>query len=215
MTVKVVIDNNAKEVFKELKFFQQRHIPRILTDSINEVGVKSVNALRSQLAKKLDNPVKKTITSPRFFFAKLQADPFGTVFIVDKSKRGKSPAEYLRPLLSGGIKTPDKQFVMTPTKHTPRNKHGNITAGNRKKFFTDKAKYFVGVPKGQPTAGFGVWERYGRASSMTSSGYKIRKVLNLTRTQRFTKRFDFFKTVKGVVTNNITKILDRNIRKYV
>ena len=48
MTVSIDIKTNAKQLEKKLGMFQKKHMPEIVSDSINEVGVKSVNAMRSQ-----------------------------------------------------------------------------------------------------------------------------------------------------------------------
>lgn len=214
MTVAINIKSNVKEVNRKLGLLQKKHLPLIVSDSLNEVGVKSVNALRSQFAKKLDRPKPDTIKSPILFKAKPN-DLAALVFIKDEWDKGKAPAEYLQPVMDGGIRTPDKEYLITPNKHTKTNKFGNITKANRLKYFDDKEKFFIGIPKGFPNAGFGVWERYGRGSKGTSGGYRIRKVVNLAKSQRFAKRFDFFKTVQGVVTNNMTKTLDKNMKRIL
>lgn len=212
MTVKIDIQSNIKEVQKKLNMFQKKHLPEATANAINEVGVKAVNAQRSQFAKKLHMPVTKTIKSVLLFKAK-KNDLSALVFIKDIAKFGKSPAEYLKPMLEGGFKFPDKEYVSSPTKHTIINRHGNVTAGTRRKYFNNDNKYFVGVPKGFDNAKYGVWERYGRQARGDSGGFKIRKVLNLSKVQKFAKRFDFFKTINGVVSKNIDKILNKHIEK--
>jgi hypothetical protein len=214
MTVKIDVRSNANEVLKKLNVFQKKHIPLIVSDALNEVGTDAVNALRSQFAKKLDRPKPDTVKSPILFKAKPR-DLSALVFIKDKWNKGKAPAEYLEPMLEGSTRLPKKNFVVTPRDVTKTNKFGNITAAQRLKYFEDKEKYFVGVPKGYPEARYGVWERYGRGSKGDSSGYRIRKVVNLAKSQRFAKRFDFFKTVNGVVKAKMNKALDRNIKRYV
>ena len=133
------------------------------------------------------------------------------VFIKDKWNKGKAPAEYLEPMLEGSTRLPEKNFVITPRDVTKTNKFGNITKAQRSKYFEDKEKYFTGIPKGMPDAKYGIWERM----SSGASGSSIRKVVNLAKSQRFAKRFDFFKTINGVVKAKMNKALDKNMRKYV
>jgi hypothetical protein len=220
MTVSIDIKTNAKELEKKLGMFQKKHLPEIIVDSVNETGVKATNAMRTQIAKNLDRPLRSTIKSVLFFPANLKKKELnGLIFIKNTwgkaANKGKTPAEFLKPLLEGGRKTPERQYVMTPTKNTKLNKFGNITKANRTKYFTDKAKYFVGEPKGFPSAGFGVWERYGRQAKGESSGYRIRKVANLVKSQQFSKQLDFFKTVGGTVKNTINKSLDKNMKRIL
>ena len=68
MTVKIDVRSNADEVLKKLNVFQKKHIPLIVSDALNEVGVDAVNALRSQFAKKLDRPKPDTVKSPVLLF---------------------------------------------------------------------------------------------------------------------------------------------------
>ena len=209
MTVAINIQSNVKEVNRKLGLLQKKHLPLIVSDSLNEVGVKSVNAVRSQFAKKLDRPKPDTVKSPILFKVKPN-DLSALVFIKDKWNKGKAPAEYLQPMLDGGVRTPDRTYLLTPNKHTKTNKFGNITKANRTKYFNDKNKFFVGKPKGIPNAEYGVWERMGGKTNP-----KVRKVVNLAKSQRFSKRLDFFKTVRGVVTNNMSKILDKNMKRIL
>ncbi len=210
MTVKIDVRSNANEVLKKLNVFQKKHIPLIVSDALNEVGVDAVNALRSQFAKKLDRPKPDTVKSPILFKAKPK-DLSALVFIKDKWNKGKAPAEYLEPMLEGSTRLPEKNFVITPRDVTKTNKFGNITKAQRTKYFEDKEKYFTGIPKGFPQAKYGIWERMGGGAS----GESIRKVVNLAKSQRFAKRFDFFKTINGVVKAKMNKALDKNMRKYV
>lgn len=210
MTVKIDVRSNADEVLKKLNVFQKKHIPLIVSDALNEVGVDAVNALRSQFAKKLDRPKPDTVKSPILFKAKPK-DLSALVFIKDKWNKGKAPAEYLEPILEGSTRLPEKNFVITPRDVTKTNRFGNITKAQRTKYFEDKEKYFTGIPKGFPQAKYGIWERMGGGAS----GESIRKVVNLAKSQRFAKRFDFFKTINGVVKAKMNKALDKNMRKYV
>jgi hypothetical protein len=210
MTVKIDVRSNANEVLKKLNVFQKKHIPLIVSDALNEVGVDAVNALRSQFAKKLDRPKPDTVKSPILFKAKPK-DLSALVFIKDKWNKGKAPAEYLEPMLEGSTRLPEKNFVITPRDVTKTNRFGNITKAQRTKYFEDKEKYFTGIPKGFPQAKYGIWERMGGGAS----GESIRKVVNLAKSQRFAKRFDFFKTINGVVKAKMNKALDKNMRKYV
>ena len=210
MTVKIDVRSNADEVLKKLNVFQKKHIPLIVSDALNEVGVDAVNALRSQFAKKLDRPKPDTVKSPILFKAKPK-DLSALVFIKDKWNKGKAPAEYLEPMLEGSTRLPEKNFVITPRDVTKTNRFGNITKAQRTKYFEDKEKYFTGIPKGMPDAKYGIWERM----SSGASGSSIRKVVNLAKSQRFAKRFDFFKTINGVVKAKMNKALDKNMRKYV
>ena len=210
MTMQINVKANTKEVARKLSLFQKKHLPNIVCDALNEVGTDAVNALRSQFAKKLDRPKPDTVKSPILFKAKPK-DLSALVFIKDKWNKGKAPAEYLEPMLKGSTRLPEKNFVITPRDVTKTNKFGNITAAQRLKYFEDKEKYFVGVPKGMPDAKYGIWERMGGGAS----GSSIRKVVNLAKSQRFAKRFDFFKTINGVVKAKMNKALDKNMRKYV
>ena len=197
MTVKIDIKSNVKDVRKKLNIFQKKHIPFIVSDSINEVGVKAVNAMRSQLAKKLDRPKPFTVKGVNIYKAKPK-DLSALVFIPDIQAR------YLEKQFEGGAKIADKKKIPVPVDKAKIDNYGNIRG--RRTGLIKGNKEFIANIKGID----GVWRRVG---GKRNPSVKLRVALENRVFYR--KRLEFYKTISGVVKNNINKILNKNVSRYV
>jgi len=197
MTVSIDIKTNAKELEKKLGMFQKKHMPEIVSDSINEVGVKSVNAMRAQLLKKLDKPTKFTYTGVKLFKAKAR-DLSALVFIPDIQ------AKYLEKQFEGGLRLPEKNKIPVPVDKAKINAFGNIK-GKRTGLIKRNTE-FMGNVKGID----GVWRRVGGKRNP-----RLKLIVALESSVFYRKRIEFYKTVKGVVQNNMDKILNKNLKRVV
>ena len=195
MTIKIDIKSNAKEVNKKLNLFQKKHLPFIVSDSINEVGVKAVNAMRSQLAKKLDRPKPFTVKGVNLFKAK-PSDLSALIFIPDIQ------AKYLEKQIEGGVRLPENNKIPVPVDKAKLDNYGNIRG--RRTGLVKGNKEFIANIKGID----GVWRRVG---GKRNPSLKLR--IALENRVFYRKKIEFFKTVASVVKNNIDKILDKNIRR--
>jgi len=197
MTVSINIKTNAKELEKKLGMFQKKHMPEIVSDSINEVGVKSVNAMRAQLLKKLDKPTKFTYTGVKLFKAKAR-DLSALVFIPDIQ------AKYLEKQFEGGLRLPEKNKIPVPVDKAKINAFGNIK-GKRTGLIKRNTE-FMGNVKGID----GVWRRVGGKRNP-----KLKLIVAFENSVFYRKRIEFYKTVKGVVQKNMDKILNKNLKRVV
>jgi hypothetical protein len=197
MTVSIDIKTNAKELEKKLGMFQKKHMPEIVSDSINQVGVKSVNAMRAQLLKKLDKPTKFTYTGVKLFKAKAR-DLSALVFIPDIQ------AKYLEKQFEGGLRLPEKNKIPVPVDKAKINAFGNIK-GKRTGLIKRNTE-FMGNVKGID----GVWRRVGGKRNP-----RLKLIVALESSVFYRKRIEFYKTVKGVVQKNMDKILNKNLRRIV
>jgi len=197
MTVSIDIKTNAKELEKKLGMFQKKHMPEIVSDSINEVGVKSVNAMRAQLLKKLDKPTKFTYTGVKLFKAKAR-DLSALVFIPDIQ------AKYLEKQFEGGLRLPEKNKIPVPVDKAKINAFGNIKG--KRTGLIKKNTEFMGNVKGID----GVWRRVGGKRNP-----RLKLIVALESSVFYRKRIEFYKTVKGVVQKNMDKILNKNLKRVV
>ena len=197
MTVSIDIKTNAKELEKKLGMFQKKHMPEIVSDSINEVGVKSVNAMRAQLLKKLDKPTKFTYTGVKLFKAKAR-DLSALIFIPDIQ------AKYLEKQFEGGLRLPEKNKIPVPVDKAKINAFGNIK-GKRTGLIKRNTE-FMGNVKGID----GVWRRVGGKRNP-----RLKLIVALESSVFYRKRIEFYKTVRGVVQKNMDKILNKNLKRVV
>ena len=106
--------------------------------------------------------------------------------------------EYMEFMVQGGTRFPERKAILTSTYKSKLNKYGNFTKGTMSRMLDDKTKFFKGVPKGQPDAGEGIWERYGRSKAYPS-GRRIRKVGAYIDHAQYRPLFPFSKLTDGVV----------------
>ena len=121
----------------------------------------------------------------------------------------ESRGDYMKLQVAGGTRFPKRRKLMIPTKNSKSliDAFGNFRKDRVSEVLQDKKKFFSGKPKGQPNAGAGIWERYGRTKKHPS-GRRIRMVAAYEGSARYTPLFPFAKTVEGYVfgrSNAFTK----------
>lgn len=195
MTITIEIKSNQKELKKKLGMFGKKHLPQATANAINNIGVKVVNAERSQIQKKLDRPTPFTIKSvdmPPKFRAKPN-DLAALIFI-------KSIAQdYLKYVYQGGIERPKKSKIFAPVTSAGgerTNKFGNLM-GLRGKKLDNRKDLFVNNDA--------LWKREG------DGGLKLLAVAKNFIKHR--KLLDFFKIGIGVIKKNYDRELDKQINK--
>jgi len=197
MTITVQIKSNEKELKKQLGLFKRKRLPEATAKAINNIGVKVVNAERSQLQKKLDRPTPFTIKSidmPAKFRAKPN-DLSALVFIKPIAQK------YLRYVYQGGIERPTKSKIFAPVTSAGgerTNKFGNLIGLKGKKLDNRKDLFLNNNA---------LWKREG------DGGLKLLAVAK--NFIKHTKLLDFFKIGIGVIKNNYDKELDKQIRKVI
>lgn len=197
MTITVQIKSNEKELKKQLGLFKRKRLPEATAKAINNIGVKVVNAERSQLQKKLDRPTPFTIKSidmPTKFRAKPN-DLSALVFIKPIAQK------YLKYVYQGGIERPTKSKIFAPVTSAGgerTNKFGNLIGLKGKKLDNRKDLFLNNNA---------LWKREG------DGGLKLLAVAK--NFIKHTKLLDFFKIGIGVIKNNYDKELDKQIRKVI
>lgn len=201
MTVKIDIQSNIKQVKKKLNIFQKKHLPQASADAINEVGVKAVNAMRSQLAKKLDRPTPFTVKGVEL---KFKAKPSDLSALVMIPTSGNKSRKYLEKQFEGGTQNAKDQMIPVPYDKGVLNQYGNIRG--RSRGLGRRKTEFIGQVKGID----GVWRRTGGKRNP-----QLKLIIGFEKVVRYTKRLEFYKTISGVVNKNIDKILNKHIQRII
>ena len=171
------VRDNLKQVEKELKRKQKKHLPKATADALNNTAKKVVKALQAQTEKRLDRPRSTTVNA----YAIGRANPKhldATVFIKDIQ------AKFLKYVIDGGI----DNKVVVPTPRATLDQYGNIKGKKSKAFFRNKAYRKI-------SAGTGVFDKKGNLLAVI-------KDVNYTK-----KLLPFFKIGEGVVKNVLPKQL--------
>ena len=195
MTVTIQIKSNQKELKKKMGLFKRKHLPQATADAINNIGVKVVNAERSQIQKRLDRPTPFTIKSvdmPTKFRAK-RNDLAALVLIKPIAQK------YLKYVFQGGIERAAKSKIFAPVTSAGgerTNKYGNLMGlkGNK---LDGRKDLFV-----KQNA---LYKREG------DNGLKLLAVAK--NYIKHTKLLDFWKIGFGVIKKNYDKELSKQISK--
>ena len=197
MTITVQIKSNQKELKKKLGLFKRKHLPMATATAINNIGVKVVNAERTQIQKKLDRPTPFTIQSvdmPEKFRAKPN-DLSALVFIKPIAQK------YLKYVFEGGVERAAKSKIFAPVTSAGgerTNKYGNLMGLKGKKLDNRKDLFLNNNA---------LWKREG------DGGLKLLAVAKDY--IKHTKLLDFFKIGIGVIKNNYDRELDKQINKAI
>ena len=171
------VRDNLKQVQKELKRKQKKHLPKATADALNNTAKKVVKALQVQTDKRLDRPRSTTVNA----YAIGRANPKhldATVFIKDIQ------AKFLKFVIDGGI----DNKVVVPTPKANLDQYGNIK-GKRRGFWNNKVYREI-------RTGTGVFDKKGNLLAV------IKDSVNYTK-----KLLPFFKIGEGVVKNVLPKQL--------
>jgi hypothetical protein len=153
------VQNDLDRLSRRLTNIQREQVPFAASMAINDVAADVANAVTRQMDRYLDNPTP--------FTQKAYQSRLGTFKGNRATKRklyadiipGQIQAEYLKFQVEGGIRTPKQTAIFVPTQLAPKNKYGNVSRGNRKKFIAGKGQYFSAGERQDKTPG--VYKRRG------------------------------------------------------
>jgi hypothetical protein len=162
--------------------------------ALNDTAFALHKTYKKQTLQKFDSPT--TFTQKGFRYDKAKKTNLVAVVYVDETRE-----DYMKLQVDGGIRTPNKSAIVIANSKNSNDvdkyPSGNITKGAYNKIKRNKDKYFFGKPKGNQGSE-GIWERYGRESSGTSAGQKIRQVAKLTKMGRYKALYPFEAIGNGV-----------------
>jgi len=192
--MRIDIRDNIKEVTKGLSSMQKKQIPFATMLALNDTAFALHKTYKKQTLQKFDSPT--TFTQKGFRVEKAKKTNLVAVVYVEKTRE-----DYMKLQVDGGIRTPKNSAIVIANSKNSNDvgkyPSGNIKKGAYNKIKRNKDKYFFGKPKGNQGSE-GIWERYGRESSETSAGQKIRQVAKLTKMGRYKALYPFEAIGNGV-----------------
>ena len=192
--MRIDIRDNIKEVTKGLSSMQKKQIPFATMLALNDTAFALHKTYKKQTLQKFDSPT--TFTQKGFRYDKAKKTNLVAVVYVEKTRE-----DYMKLQVDGGIRTPKNSAIVIANSKNSNDvgkyPSGNIKKGAYNKIKRNKDKYFFGKPKGNQGSE-GIWERYGRESSGTSAGQKIRQVAKLTKMGRYKALYPFEAIGNGV-----------------
>jgi len=215
MQIKLV--TNERQIRKQLdRHLSKKKFSRIMSEAMNYTGERVVNAERSHLNDKLDRPRPQTVKS---VVISLFAKPNNLAMTV----RVKDWASnYLHYIYSGDDEYARNKGYPSPTRDgkTKQGKFGNILKLSKKGGLLAridktaesqrKGSRFQGVPKGEGSKRYGIWERQGRKGQ---GGLKL--LVAYTPFIKHRKFIDFFKVGEKVIKSTLPREIHKQFLKQI
>lgn len=192
--MQINVSSNISAVAIALDAFGKNKIPEAASKALNGVAAKAALDVLREKSEKVFKGGATAYTKRGFLYRKSTTKKLIAEVFVEQSR-----AEYIRFMVDGGTRFPDRRKIMVPTYNTRLNKFGNIRRGDYAKMINDRKKFFSGIPKGfSGDANLGIWERYGRSKKFPG-GRKIRMVAKYIDRAQYRPIFPFAETTQGVV----------------
>ena len=217
--MRITVKDNLKSIKKQLdKDLNQRDFNKIMARAMNYTGERVVNAERSHLNDKLDNPRPQTVKSVVISnFAKPRSNKLAMRVIVKDWA-----VKYLHYIYTGENEPARRQKYASPTKdgEYKKGKYGNIMKLSAKggllsrvdktKESQRKGSRFQGVPKGKGSKLYGIWERQGKKGR---EGLKL--LVAFTPFIKHRKFIDFFKVGEKVIKNTLHREINKQFLRHM
>ena len=186
------ISSDINNLTKYLHSFQRQQIPFAASKTLNQVAYHAARREMPTKAEMIFQGGATNWTKQGFKYKKSNKSNLMAEVFIDTAQK-----KYMKFMVSGGTRFPEKRAVLVSTKYSRLNKYGNFPKNYVKNIIGDKKKFFSGQPKGHPNAPPGIWERYGRSSK--GGGQRIRIVALYTDQAQYQPLFPFGKFTEGVV----------------
>lgn len=191
--MRIEVKTNIKELTSNLNRAQREQIPFAASQTINQLAFEISKKVLPNKTKEVFEGGATAFTQKAFNYAKSsKRNLIARVFIDEKREK------YMRFMIAGGTRTPNKRAILVATDNSKVNKFGNIPRGTVQQMIQDKTKFFKGIPKGREGQQYeGIWERYGRANK--AGGQRIRMVGRYTDEAQYKPLFMFAEYAKNIV----------------
>jgi hypothetical protein len=217
--MRITVKDNLKDLRKQLdKDLNKRDFNKIMARAMNYTGERVVNAERSHLNDKLDNPRPQTVKSVVISnFAKPRSNRLATRIIVKDWA-----VKFLHYIYTGENEPARRQKYASPTKdgEYKKGKYGNIMKLSAKggllgrvdktKDSQRKGSRFQGVPKGEGSKTYGIWERQGVKGR---EGLKL--LVAFTPFIKHRKFIDFYKVGEKVIKSTLHREINRQFARHL
>lgn len=190
--MRISVKSDLKQLTDKLNYFQKKQIPYAASLTLNQLAF---DISRKTMPEKADDTFQGGATpwtKKGFKYKKSNKLNLTAEVFIDQVQK-----KYMKFMVQGGTRFPDKTAILVSTRFSKLNKYGNFPKGKVGEMLGDKRKFFSGQPKGQPNKPAGIWERYGRGSK--AGGQRIRLVALYTSDAQYKPLFPFGSFVEGVV----------------
>lgn len=191
--MRIEVKTNIKELTRGLTSIQKEQIPFAASQTINQLAFEISKKVLPKKTQEVFAGGATAFTQKAFNYTKsTKKTLIARVFIDEKRE------SYMKFMIAGGTRTPNKRAILVATDSSKVNKFGNIPRGTIQQMIDDKSKFFKGVPKGRQGQQYeGIWERYGRSTK--AGGKRIRMVGRYTGEAQYKPLFMFADYAQNIV----------------
>jgi len=173
----ISVKSNVKQVAKQLQRLHKKQIPFATMLALNDMAKEiSRDHLPKQAHKTFDGGATDFTKRGFKYTTASKTNLTASVYIDDIQ------ADYLKYQIDGGTRTPKSKVIAAPARDAKLNRYGNLTASNRKKYWSKTDRY-----KSDKS---GIYERRGRGKAS-----KWAKVLNFIRTASYRAKFHYHRLI--------------------
>ena len=191
--MQINVSTNIKELTKTLTRRQKEQIPFAASQTVNQLAYELAKQTLPKKTTEVFEGGATPFTQKAFNYSKSNKRTLIARVFVDEKRQ-----QYMKFMIAGGTRTPNKRAILVATDKAKVNKYGNIPRGTLQQMIDDKTKFFKGVPKGKTGQQYeGIWERYGRQSK--AGGQRIRMVGRYTDQAQYKPLFMFAEYAKNIV----------------
>jgi len=207
MSVQLTIDDDIKSLSRWLSKTQKEQLPSAIRNALNDTAYDTMKYMRNVLPKYIDRPTPFTIKS-------LQYEKTDKVKLVSKvgftsltfgKPTGKGSAHYMKLLIEGGVRYPNKRMIPVPTLQYKTNQYGNIGRGKITSLL-GKKNHFQGTLNGKA----GVFKTTGRGKSLEAD-----MVIAYEKQTRYKPQFNFPTITKRAVNKLFKPSFEKNLNEVL
>ena len=135
--MQINVSTNIKELTKGLSRIQKEQIPFAASQTVNQLAYEIA---RNTLPKKTTEVFEggaTPFTQKAFKYSRSNKRNLIAKVFVDENRQ-----KYMKFMIAGGTRFPDKRAILVATDNSKLNKYGNIPRGTLQQMIDDKTKFF-------------------------------------------------------------------------
>lgn len=204
MSLQISVASDIKTLSRWLSATQKKQLPSAMRNSLNDTAFETMKYMRRILPRHIDRPTPFTIKNLQFQKTdkKRLVSKVGFASPTFGKPIGRGSAHYMKLLIEGGIRTPNKRMIPVPTRSYKTDKFGNIGKPGKISTLLTKKNHFQSTLNGKP----GIFKKTGRGKNK-----KTEMVIAYEKTTRYPPQFNFPVKTKSAVNRIFKPIFDKNL----
>ena len=208
MTVSITVSSDIKSLSKWLSNTQKKELPSAMRNALNDTAFETMKYMRRILPRNLDKPTPFTIRNLQFEKTdkKRLVSKVGFASPTFGKPIGRGSAYYMKLLIDGGIRTPQRTSIAVPTKLYKTDKFGNIGKPGKIRSLLNKKNYFQDTLNGKA----GIFKTSGRGKNK-----KTEMMIAYEKTTIYRPQFNFPVKTKSTINRIFKPLFEKNLNQVL